>query len=416
MWIHKNKAMVTSRLSDLDYDLPASNIALHPTAQRDASRLLVWNKGEIEHQVYSRIADYLPKNAVLVFNNTKVIAARIFFEKKTGGKIEVLLLEPANGNYASLYDKKESRWKCFVGGLKKWNRDEPITTVFLDNGVPTVLEARWLDQNEDANTILFSWNNASMTFSDIIAAAGKIPLPPYIKRQSTAADEDRYQTLYAEHLGSVAAPTAGLHFTPAIFKKLKEKHIPHAFVTLHVGAGTFKPISTERVSDHVMHEEYFEVNRETLHTLMDDDSCITAVGTTTMRTIESLYWMGVKISQTNSFSAEQITLGQWEHMELDSTQLPTRKQAMQQLLQYMERKKMDQLCGHTSICITPGYTFKMAGALVTNFHQPKSTLILLIAAIMGNDWKRTYELAVREDYRFLSYGDGCLLFIENGGR
>ncbi len=407
--------MEKPQLSALDYDLPTSNIALHPTTRRDASRLLIWNKGEIEHQGYSGIADHLPDNAALVFNNTKVIAARIFFEKKTGGKIEVLLLEPANGNYGSLYDKKESRWKCFVGGLKKWNRDEPISTVFLDNGIPTVLEARWLEKNEDANTILFSWNNASMTFSGIIAAAGKIPLPPYIKRQSTAADEERYQTLYAKHLGSVAAPTAGLHFTSAIFEKLAEKNICHSFVTLHVGAGTFKPIATENITDHVMHEEYFEVDKQTLHVLMNEKNCITAVGTTTMRTIESLYWISVKISQTSSYSAEQITLGQWEHMELASTQLPTRKQAMQLLLQYMESKEMDQLCGHTSICITPGYPFKMAGALVTNFHQPKSTLILLIAAIMGNDWKRTYELAVREDYRFLSYGDGCLLFIENGG-
>lgn len=403
--------MKAYEITDYDYSLPTEQIAFHPTAQRDGARLLVWNKGNITHNTYRHIADQLPPNASLVFNNTKVIAARMFFEKNTGGRVEILLLEPADGSYAALHHQKESRWKCLVGGLKKWKQDETVATVFTRKDTVVKVEAKWIEKTEQAVTILFSWKQEACTFAEIVDAAGKVPLPPYIKREASIHDKERYQTVYATEQGSVAAPTAGLHFTPTIFESLAAKNISCSFVTLHVGAGTFKPVSTQNIAEHVMHEEYFEVDRKTISALMDEERNIVPVGTTSMRTIESLFWISIKLEQKKIGEEGKISLDQWEHLVLSKQQLPLRRAAMKTILHYMDKKEMELLCGHTSICITPGYRFKMASALVTNFHQPKSTLLFLIAAIMGEDWKRIYARALEEGYRFLSYGDGCLLFI-----
>lgn len=401
-----------TNMADFHYDLPEDRIALFPKEKRDTSRLLVWEKGKISDSHYTHISRHLPTNAHLVFNNTKVIAARLSFFKSTGGAVEVFLLEPADGNYAALSDKGATVWKCLVGGLKKWKNNEVLETHCDVGAYPTKVKALLQEKKDDACIVKFMWEGPEAMFADIIATAGKIPLPPYIKRKSEEIDTDRYQTVYARKAGSVAAPTAGLHFTEGVFNDLKTKGIETSFITLHVGAGTFKPVTANSIADHLMHEEYFEVDREQLSKLGDASSMITAVGTTTLRTLESLYWMGVKIIQGKLSSNEELALSQWEHLELQTSALPSASESMQAILKWMNEHQKTTLSGHTGICITPGYTFRVAKALITNFHQPQSTLLLLIAAIMGDEWKKVYGHALQNGYRFLSYGDGSLLFIK----
>jgi S-adenosylmethionine:tRNA ribosyltransferase-isomerase len=354
----------------------------------------------------------LPEHAHLIFNNTRVIAARLKFKKSSGGGIEIFLLEPENGNYENLYHIGKTRWKCLVGGSKKWKNNEALLLEINGGELTTVVLARSIEKNDTYCLIEFEWNE-EITFSDVLLKTGLIPLPPYIKRENTEADKARYQTVYAKQEGSVAAPTAGLHFTETIFSSLNKKGINHSFLTLHVGAGTFKPVTSSTIADHAMHEEYFEVKIETVATLADENKMIVAVGTTSLRTLESLYWIGLSLMRNvEKVNLNALHLNQWDHLEWSEIETPESILIFQFLLQQMKLQNVTTLNGHTGICITPGYSFKVVSALITNFHQPQSTLLLLIAAIVGNRWKDIYEHALLNKYRFLSYGDGSILFLE----
>ena len=400
-------------IKEFDYELPQDKIAVQPTEERDQSKLLIRKTSVISHDCYLNIASHLPSHALMIFNNTKVIAARLHFTKHTGAVIEIFLLEPADGNYIALSDKGKSSWKCLVGGIKKWKNDETLSLKLNIGDKEIMLSAGIATRSDEYCMIDFEWDDYNLTFSELIEAAGKIPLPPYIKREVIAGDKARYQTVYAKHDGSVAAPTAGLHFTDKIFKSLHEKGIETQFTTLHVGAGTFKPVSTQTIAEHIMHEEYFEVTKELIETLAVEHKTIVAVGTTSLRTLESIFWISIQIIRGEEYEQGQIHLSQWEHITLSRADLPSRIEVMQSLLAYMKKHQLTTLKGHTGICITPGYTFRVAEALVTNFHQPQSTLLLIIAAIVGDEWKNMYATALENGYRFLSYGDGCLLFMQH---
>jgi S-adenosylmethionine:tRNA ribosyltransferase-isomerase len=393
------------------YDLPSERIAMTPLSNRDASKLLVRKNSILEHSHYHHLPEFLPTNSLLVFNNTRVIAARLKFKKLTGGEIEIFLLEPADGNYACLNDLEQSSWKCLVGGAKKWKNDELLQACSdLHNNN---LQAQLLTKKDDHCLIKFRWTSG-LPFEKIISETGKIPLPPYIKREATEDDQHRYQTVYAAHEGSVAAPTAGLHFTESLLNNLSTKGIEYSFVTLHVGAGTFKPVTAAVIGEHAMHEEFYQVDIGLISQLGNADKTVVSVGTTSLRTLESIYWIAVKaIRNRNKGFSSNNNLGQWEHISLSGDMLPSRAEAFQQLKELMEENAVKSITGHTGICIAPGYTFMVADALITNFHQPHSTLMLIISAIMGDDWKSMYNNAMENGYRFLSYGDGSLLFIDD---
>ena len=398
-------------MAAFNYDLPSNRIAMTPLVNRDASKLLVRKNNSIQHSRYHLLPEFLATNSLLVFNNTRVIAARLRFKKSTGGEIEIFLLEPADGNYACLNDLEQSTWKCLVGGAKKWKNDELL---HASNDIHNnKLQAQLVSKKDDYCLINFQWSNG-LPFEKIISETGKIPLPPYIKREATEDDQHRYQTVYAAHEGSVAAPTAGLHFTENLINNLTAKGIAHSFVTLHVGAGTFKPVTAALIEEHAMHEEFFQVKIDLISQLGNTDKTVVSVGTTSLRTLESIYWIAVKaIRNRNKGFGSNINLGQWEHLALSEDILPSRAEAFQQLKELMVEHAVESIAGHTGICIAPGYVFKVVNALITNFHQPQSTLLLIIAAIMGDDWRGMYASALENDYRFLSYGDGSLLFIED---
>lgn len=408
----KNTANIPHvEMAAFDYELPSNRIAMTPLANRDASKLLVRKNSIIEHSHYHHLPEFLPTNSLLVFNNTRVIAARLKFKKLTGGEIEIFLLEPADGNYACLNDLEQSSWKCLVGGAKKWKNDELLhASNDLHNNN---LQAQLLSKKDDHCLIRFRWTSG-LPFEKIISETGKIPLPPYIKREATEDDQHRYQTVYAAHEGSVAAPTAGLHFTESLINNLSVKGIEHSFVTLHVGAGTFKPVTAAVIGEHAMHEEFYQVDIGLISQLGNADKTVVSVGTTSLRTLESIYWIAVKaIRNRNKGFSSNNNLGQWEHISLSGDLLPSRAEAFQQLKELMEENAVKSIAGHTGICIAPGYTFKVANALITNFHQPQSTLLLIISAIMGDEWRSMYNNALENGYRFLSYGDGSLLFIDD---
>ena len=389
---------------DFTYHLPDEKIALHPAEQRDNAKLLIYKNGIIAEDKYSNIHTHLPQNSALIFNNTKVIKARILFTKPSGGVIELFLLEPYHADYSTtLSATKTCQWKCFIGGVSKWKEKE---LVFDKWG----LRAQLIEKLTDAYVVEFNWT-AIISFAEIVDQVGNIPLPPYIKRNVDKVDKDRYQTIYASHDGSVAAPTAGLHFTETVFKNLAAKNITTNFVTLHVGAGTFKPVKAATMAAHEMHAEWIDVSVETIKSLITTiNKIIVAVGTTSLRTIESLYWMGVKALLQPS--SEQLTISQWEiYDELHTEKTIAAKDALEALLQWLQKNNLTQLFTQTQILIAPGYQFKIAKAIVTNFHQPQSTLLLLVAAAIGNDWKRIYNYALENDFRFLSYGDGSLLYL-----
>ncbi len=401
------------KMEEYNYSLPLESIAMAPSANRDESKLLIYQNQLIKEDQYKNISHYLNSNAHLVFNNTKVIAARMLFKKITGGEIEVFLLEPANSmpHEQALQANSTSNWKCLIGGVKKWKNNEPIYCTTAGND-PITISALLKKKYDDYYEVEFAWKPASLDFSSIISLAGKIPLPPYIKREATSDDSLRYQTAYAKTEGSVAAPTAGLHFTPHIFNSLNKKNIAQSFLTLHVGAGTFKPVSSETIAEHTMHEEYFEVSKKIIEDLLDNDKMIIAVGTTSLRTLESLYWIGVKqVLQLNNEDEIQH-VSQWENITLQTKSSVSKHDALKALIDMMENKNIESIIGTTGICITPGYQFKIAQGLITNFHQPQSTLLLIIAAIVGKKWKELYAYALQHEFRFLSYGDGSLLFIE----
>ena len=398
---------------DYTYDLPDERIALHPLAERDASKLLVYKNGNIQEDIYKNITEHLPAESLLIFNNTRVIKARIRFQKSSGGVIEIFCLEPleAINEYSHVMNKKgSSTWKCMIGGVSKWKEGDLVMS--LESGVMSLeLKATLQEKLADAYIVEFSWAPADLSFAEVLEQCGDIPLPPYIKRKTETADSERYQTIYAKDEGSVAAPTAGLHFTPDIFTKLAAKNILTDFVTLHVGAGTFKPVKAATMQEHEMHAEWIDVSAAMIENLVEQiDKTVVAVGTTSLRTIESLYWMGVKANRQPAI--KQLSIKQWEVYEAPLINCNiTATEALLSLLKWMKESNRDRLFTQSQILIAPGYHFKIAKAIITNFHQPQSTLLLLVAAAIGNDWKISYDYAMQHEFRFLSYGDGSLLFI-----
>jgi S-adenosylmethionine:tRNA ribosyltransferase-isomerase len=391
-------------LTDYTYDLPNESIAKYPTKERDSSKLLLYKQGEIIDEAFKNCSTYLPKDSLLIFNNTKVIQARIVMHKKTGAQIEIFCLEPnAPKNYEQIFgETSQCEWICIIGNAKKW-KDEVLHSQLIINSLSIEFSAKKISQHNGETIIEFSWTGGN-SFSEIIDTIGKIPIPPYLHRDSEDIDLERYQTIYAQHNGSVAAPTAGLHFTDKVLEQITSKNIEIAHVTLHVGAGTFKPVKTENVLEHTMHRELFRIDKKILNQIASKKS-ITAVGTTTVRTLESIYWLGVKcIENSNTICNE---LNQWEAYTLP--QHYTIEESCNVLLLQLEKYNKDEIFAYTQIMIVPGYRFKIVKALFTNFHQPQSTLLLLIAAFIGKDWKQLYNHALENKYRFLSYGDSSLL-------
>lgn len=393
-------------IKDYTYELPDERIARFPLSERDQSKLLVYNKGNIHETTYATLYKEIPQDSMLVFNNTKVVEARLLFQKSTGSTIEVFCLEPAE-TYAditsAMLQQQKVLWKCMIGGAKKW-KDEVLKKIVITQKGEVSFSAKKIEKHNDYFLIEFSWNS-SLSFAEMLHALGEIPLPPYLNRKTEASDRERYQTVYAAFDGSVAAPTAGLHFTESLMQNLSGKNIQQNYLTLHVGAGTFKPVKAAIMNDHEMHTEFFEIEKSFIEKLsLQKNNNIIAVGTTSLRTLESLYWMGVKLLSGKGFGSLQ----QWECYSL--AQHFTVDDAMNALLDFMRKNHYEILYGKTQIIIAPGYQLKVAHGIVTNFHQPNSTLLLLVAAVVGEDWKKIYDYALQNNFRFLSYGDGSLLW------
>jgi S-adenosylmethionine:tRNA ribosyltransferase-isomerase len=401
----------TLSIKDFTYSLPEERIAKYPLAERDASKLLICKEENITEDIYRNIDAHIPSNSLLVFNDTKVVEARLLFQKSTGGVIEIFCLEPQH-QYpditTAMLQNEKVLWLCLIGGASKWKHGQLLEKKISYNSKDLVLHARYIEKLTDSFIVELSWNDLSLSFAEVLHLFGAIPLPPYIKREAEISDAERYQTVYAHYEGSVAAPTAGLHFTEAIFYRLKEKNIQKDFITLHVGAGTFKPVKTELMKDHEMHAEYFTVSKTTIQNLIDHlDKNVVAVGTTSLRTLESLYWLGMKKSMDNRPQTIEIT--QWEVYD-HKKKMISAKEALENLINWMTLKDLDNLTAKTQIIIAPGYQFKIVKGLITNFHQPQSTLLLLVAAFIGKNWKEVYDYALENNFRFLSYGDGSLLW------
>jgi S-adenosylmethionine:tRNA ribosyltransferase-isomerase len=396
-------------IADFSYDLPNERIASHPLTERDASKLLVFKDGELSETTYRHIAAQLPASSLLVFNNTRVVNARLLFTKTSGATIEVFCLEPHAMDVATAMQQQGAiDMRCLVGGASKWKAGQVLEKELVFQGQPFTLQATVAGRLPEQFIIRLQWQPSQLTLADVLEAAGDIPLPPYIKRKAEGLDAERYQTIYARQQGSVAAPTAGLHFTEAIFGDFKAKQIERLFVTLHVGAGTFKPVKAAQMSGHLMHEEYITVSIPLIKALLqqlESGGPIVAVGTTSLRTIESLYWLGLKAKQD---SQAPLQIHQWDAYELDSTATTT--DALEALLSYLQVKQLQHLTTTTQLLIAPGYRLRAAQGLITNFHQPQSTLLLLVAAVAGPQWRSIYDYALANDFRFLSYGDGSLIW------
>jgi len=400
-------------IDEYDYQLPDERIAKYPLAQRDTSKLLVYKDATITESKFSNIAEFLPENALLVYNNTRVIQARLLFYKETGARIEVFCLEPLKpADYAqSLGSTTECVWKCMVGNLKKWKGEILHKTVEIA-GNTCVFNAELLETEGNTHSIHFSWNNEAIHFADILEKAGELPIPPYLHRKTEESDLTTYQTVYSKIKGSVAAPTAGLHFTPEVFKILEKKNIETEELTLHVGAGTFQPVKTRDIAEHHMHTEVISVHRSTIENIQKNLGSIIAVGTTSVRTLESLYYLSPALSkgegESNSKSlSAKFHVSQWKPYE-NNDEIST-YDALQSLLDYLDANKLTTLHAETQIMIKPGYKFRVVNGMITNFHQPKSTLLLLVSAFVDGNWKEIYDYALNNDFRFLSYGDSSLL-------
>jgi S-adenosylmethionine:tRNA ribosyltransferase-isomerase len=406
----KNKAFFDQlKISDFEYSLPQERIAQYPLDERDWSKLLVYKDKTMVDSNFKNILSFLEPNDLLVFNNTKVIPARLKFFKTTGAQIEIFCLEPVlPSDYALALQSESCTWKCIVGNLKKWKEPFLEKTLYID-GHEIFLKAEKKTDFTNSIEIHFTWNNPKIKFDRIIEYAGTTPIPPYLDRESEEIDTERYQTVYSSVKGSVAAPTAGLHFTDSILEKLSNNHIDLSELTLHVGAGTFKPVQSELIADHEMHTEYFSVKKQVIENLLNHKDNIISVGTTTLRTLESLYWIAVKIEKRLLDKNKIFSVRQWDPYELSSEL--NYAHALEIILEFMETNKLSELIGNTQIMIVPGYHPKSIKALVTNFHQPRSTLLLLIASIIGDKWKEVYQFALDQNYRFLSYGDSSLLFL-----
>src|SRR5687768_14395371 len=367
----------TLSIKDFSYSLPEERIAKYPLAERDASKLLIYKEATITEDIYSNITDHIPAGSLLVFNDTKVVEARLLFQKPTGGVIEIFCLEPHNqyGDITTaMLQHKKVLWHCLIGGASKWKHGQILEKKISHNANDTTLKARYIEKPGDSFVVELSWNDPSLSFAEVLHLFGAIPLPPYIKREVEASDAERYQTVYGHNQGSVAAPTAGLHFTEAIFEKLKAKNIQTDFLTLHVGAGTFKPVKSELMKDHEMHAEYFTVSKTTIQHLIDHPGKkIIAVGTTSLRTLESLYWLGVKksgVETRHALSVQESGVGQWEVYDYNTPAISA-KEALKNLVQWMNEKDLDSITAKTQIIIAPGYQFNLVCGLITNFHQPQ---------------------------------------------
>ena len=392
-------------IADFDYPLPNDRIAKFPLERRDQSKLLVYRGGNIEESRFDHVPELLPPDTLLIFNNTKVIHARLFFRKPTGSTIEVFCLEPFQMPVALSFEQRgHCTWNCFIGNNKKW-KEGSLTRQLDIHGQSVTLTATRRKAVGNAWIVDFDWDGG-LSFAELIDQAGVIPLPPYLHREAVSSDNERYQTVYALHQGSVAAPTAGLHFSPEVFEALRQKGIATDFITLHVGAGTFKPVSTPTIGEHEMHVEKIEISRSNIECILNHlGHTVIPVGTTTVRTIESVYWFGVKLSRNAKLDAMHVM--QWDPYELESLSVST-EHAYQNVLQWMEEQGIEQLEGDTQLMIAPGYRYHVISGLITNFHQPKSTLLLLVSALVGDAWKECYRYALDHQFRFLSYGDSCL--------
>ena len=399
------------RISDYNYPLPDERIAKFPMAERDHSKLLVYRHGEVGEDVFYHLPDYLPKGALMVFNNTKVIQARLHFRKETGALIEVFLLEPAEpADYEQMFQTTgRCAWYCLVGNLKKWKEGPLTRQLTIDDSQFTVKAVRG-SIHGTSHRIDFEWDGAA-SFAEIIDAMGELPIPPYLNRETQESDKTTYQTVYSKIKGSVAAPTAGLHFTDRVLQAIDEAGIDREELTLHVGAGTFKPVKSEEIEGHEMHTETVSVRRQTIQKLIDHGSKAIAVGTTSVRTLESLYYMGFKILRNPDIQESQLHVAQWEPYEEVESEKRTvnSEEALQALAAWMDRNDLSVLHSSTQIIIAPGYEYKIVNMLVTNFHQPQSTLLLLVSAFVRGDWHKIYDYALAHDFRFLSYGDSSLL-------
>lgn len=397
------------RIEEYDYPLPDERIAKFPLAKRDESKLLLYKDGQVSESVFKHIADYLPAGSLLVYNNTRVIQARLLFQKATGARIEVFCLEPAEPHdYALIFQQTERcSWICLVGNLKKW-KDGLLTKTVTIQGEEVILSAEKKESHGDSHRIEFTWDNPKYTFADLLDAAGVLPIPPYLHRETEKSDLVTYQTVYSKIKGSVAAPTAGLHFTPEVLADVDAHGIGREEVTLHVGAGTFKPVKSETIEGHEMHTEFISVRRSSIERIQKNLGKIIAVGTTSVRTLESLYYIGVKLASHPDAASEELVVNQWMPYEAENNRIPV-AEALQHILDYLDRHQADKLVTATQIIIAPGYEFKVVRGIITNFHQPKSTLLLLISAFVKGNWRTIYDYALSHDFRFLSYGDSSLL-------
>lgn len=399
------------RISEFNYPLPDERIAKFPLPVRDQSKLLLYRHGEVTEDIFTSLPDYLPANSLMIFNNTKVIQARLHFHKETGALIEVFCLEPVQPNdYALNFQQTEhAAWLCMIGNLKKW-KEGTLKREITVKGKPLTLTAERGACHGTSHWVDFRWNNPEITFADILEVFGELPIPPYLNRETQESDKETYQTVYSKIKGSVAAPTAGLHFTPRVLDALREKGVALEELTLHVGAGTFKPVKSEEIEGHEMHTEYISVNRSTLEKLVAHEGKAIAVGTTSVRTLESLYHIGVTLLHNPNATEEDLHVKQWQPYEtaLETAATPA-VDALQAIIAYLDRHHMETLHSSTQIIIAPGYEYRIVKAMVTNFHQPQSTLLLLVSAFLHGDWRKIYDYALAHDFRFLSYGDSSLL-------
>ena len=396
------------RISEYNYPLPEERIAKFPLPVRDQSKLLVYRQGEVTEDVFTSLPKYLAKDSLMIFNNTKVIQARLHFRKETGALIEVFCLEPVQPNdYALNFQQTEhAAWLCMIGNLKKW-KEGPLHRELTVKEHPLTLTATRGECQGTSHWVDFSWNNSEVTFADILEVFGELPIPPYLNRETQESDKETYQTVYSKIKGSVAAPTAGLHFTPRVLDTLRKKGVDLEELTLHVGAGTFKPVKSEEIEGHEMHTEYISISRSTLRKLIGHNACAIAVGTTSVRTLESLYHIGVTLAANPQVTEEELHVRQWQPYEKYDEIPPV--VALQKILDYLDYNGMETLHTSTQIIIAPGYDYKIVKAMITNFHQPQSTLLLLVSAFVKGNWRTIYDYALSHDFRFLSYGDSSLL-------
>jgi S-adenosylmethionine:tRNA ribosyltransferase-isomerase len=399
-----------THITDFNYNLPEARIAKFPLPQRDQSKLLIRKDDQITEDTFQNLSKYIPENSLLVFNNTKVIQARMLFQKPSGAQIEIFCLEPEDpADYAQAFAQTHSCvWRCLIGNAKRWKEGTLSKKIPDTEQVKCTTER--LKSESETHFVRFTWDDSNLTFADVLEKCGELPIPPYLNRKTEERDKETYQTIYSKIKGSVAAPTAGLHFTEAVFQSLKDKSVDFEELTLHVGAGTFKPVKSETLAEHVMHTETISVRKSTIQKLIEKEGKIFAVGTTSVRTLESLYYIGLYLESHPNAKPEELSVDQWTPYLGCRVQGEGCRSVLGNVLHYMERKNLDVLTSHTQIMIVPGYRFQVVNAMITNFHQPKSTLLLLVSAFVKGKWREIYDYALEHDFRFLSYGDSSLLF------